>query len=129
MAETHINTNKLDYQIIAPYTRSVLPDNSVIYLKYREDGENTLKLRPSSWRGEYTITAEYKRVSLERIITIKRTSTNRYYVTYCEVGIQTQSVVLCSMTEVNEFLRQNAVNRLDRVRNETAAAPIGAALR
>ena len=52
MAETHINTNKLDYQIIAPYTRSALPDNSVIYLKYREDGENNLKLRPSSWRGE-----------------------------------------------------------------------------
>lgn len=113
MAETHINTNKLDYQIIAPYTRSALPDNSVIYLKYREDGENNLKLRPSSWRGEYTLTAEYKRVTLERIITIKRTSTNRYFVTYCEVGIQTQSVVLCSMTEVNEFLRQNAVNRLD----------------
>ena len=58
MAETHINTNKLDYQIIAPYTRSALPDNSVIYLKYREDGENNLKLRPSSWRGEYTLTAE-----------------------------------------------------------------------
>lgn len=41
MAETHINTNKLDYQIIAPYTRSALPDNSVIYLKYREDDRDT----------------------------------------------------------------------------------------
>ena len=64
MAETHINTNKLDYQIIAAYERREQPDGSVLYVKYREEGENTIKMRPSSWRGEYTITAEYKRKSL-----------------------------------------------------------------
>ena len=54
MAETHINTNKLDYQIIAAYERREQPDGSVLYVKYREEGENTIKMRPSSWRGEYT---------------------------------------------------------------------------
>lgn len=43
MAETHINTNKLDYQIIAAYERREQPDGSVLYVKYREEGENTLK--------------------------------------------------------------------------------------
>lgn len=81
MAETHINTNKLDYQIIAAYERREQPDGSVLYVKYREEGENTLKMRPSSWRGEYTITAEYKRKSLDRFISINRTSTNSYYLT------------------------------------------------
>ena len=52
MAETHINTNKLDYQIVAAYERREQPDGSVLYVKYREEGENTIKMRPSSWRGE-----------------------------------------------------------------------------
>ena len=114
MAETHINTNKLDYQIIAAYERREQPDGSVLYVKYREEGENTIKMRPSSWRGEYTITAEYKRKSLDRFISINRTSTNNYYLTYCEVGRRTQSAVLRSMLEVNEYLRQYAVSRLDK---------------
>lgn len=114
MAETHINTNKLDYQIIAAYERREQPDGSVLYVKYREEGENTIKMRPSSWRGEYTVTAEYKRKFLDRFISIKRTSTNSYYLNYCEVGKQTQSAVLRSMVEVNEYLRQYAVSRLDK---------------
>ncbi len=114
MAETHINTNKLDYQIIAAYERREQPDGSVLYVKYREEGENTIKMRPSSWRGEYTITAEYKRKSLDRFISINRTSTNCYYLTYCDVGKQTRSAILRSMVEVNEYLRQYAVSRLDK---------------
>ena len=114
MAETHINTNKLDYQIIAAYERREQPAGSVLYVKYREEGENTIKMRPSSWRGEYTITAEYKRKSLDRFISINRTSTNSYYLTYCEVGRRTRSAILRSMLEVNEYLRQYAVSRLDK---------------
>ena len=111
--DDHINTNKLDYQIVGPFQKSELPDGSVLFLEYKETGKNDLELQKHSWDSEaYTIRMKTKTKTLSRFISIKRTSTNNYFLQACEVGQKTVGGNFRSMTEINEYLRKNFTARI-----------------
>ena len=111
--DDHINTNKLDYQIVGPFQKSELPDGSVLFLEYKETGKNDLELQKHSWDSEaYTIRMKTKTKTLSRFISIKRTSTNNYFLQACEVGQKTVGGNFRSMTEINEYLRKNFTVRI-----------------
>lgn len=113
MADSHINTNKLDYQIVAEYNkREYQPDGSVLFLKIVEEGENNVQLQRACYGGEYLLRMTNKRQRLVKFISIKRNSTNRYYLTACEVGARTYCAVFGSVVEINEWLRENFTARL-----------------
>ena len=113
MADTHINWNKLDYQIIAEYTRrDTQPDGSVLFLKEAEEGEDKADLPPSYYAGEYKIRFTHKTRRLVKFITIKRKSTNNYFLIACEVGVRTEGGNFSSMAEINRFLRENFTDRI-----------------
>lgn len=111
--DNHINTNKLDYQIVGPFQKSELPDGSVLFLEYKETGKNDLELQKHSWDSEaYTIRMKTKTKTLSRFISINRTSTNNYFLLACEVGQKTVGGNFRSMTEINEYLRKNFTARI-----------------
>lgn len=112
--DNHINTNKLDYQIVGPFQKSELPDGSVLFLEYKETGKNELELQNGySWEGDtYTLRMKTKTKTLSRFISIKRTSTNNYFLQACEVGQKTVGGNFRSMTEINEYLRKNFTARI-----------------
>ena len=111
--DDHINTNKLDYQIVGPFQKSELPDGSVLFLEYKETGKNDLELQKHSWDSEaYTIRMKTKTKTLSRFISINRTSTNNYFLQACEVGQKTVGGNFRSMTEINEYLRKNFTARI-----------------
>lgn len=87
MADTNINVNKIDYQIRAEYNqRADLPDGSVLFLKYVEEGKDSATLTPSYYAGEYRVQFTHKAKRLTKFISIKRKSTNNYFMIACEVG-------------------------------------------
>ena len=113
MADTNINLNKLDDQIMLPMQRVEMPDGSVLLLQYEEKGENGVVMEKSNyWGSDYLLTMKTKKVTLKRFISIRRTSTNNYFLMACEVGQKTVGGNLRSMTEVNEYLRENFMARL-----------------
>ena len=48
MADTNINLNKLDDQIVLPMQRVEMPDGSVLLLQYEEKGENGVVMEKSN---------------------------------------------------------------------------------
>ena len=119
MADSNINVNKIDFMILAEYTQKEhQPDGSVLYLKFVQEGADGLELERNTYRGEYTFRITHKRVRLVKFFSIKRNSTNRYYLTACEVGMRTFCGQFESMLKVNEWLRDNFTERLDKNRGK-----------
>lgn len=113
MADTNINVNKIDYQIRAEYNqRADLPDGSVLFLKYVEEGKDSATLTPSYYAGEYRVQFTHKIKRLTKFISIKRKSTNNYFMIACEVGVRTEGGNFSSMTEINRFLQENFTTRI-----------------
>lgn len=113
MADTNINVNKIDYQIRAEYNqRADLPDGSVLFLKYVEEGKDSATLTPSYYAGEYRVQFTHKAKRLTKFISIKRKSTNNYFMIACEVGVRTEGGNFSSMTEINRFLQENFTTRI-----------------
>ena len=91
MADTNINVNKIDYQIRAEYDRREnLPDGSVLFLKTVEEGKDSAVISPYYYEGEYKVSFTHKTKHLEKFISIKRKSTNNYFMIACEVGVRTE---------------------------------------
>lgn len=112
MADSNINMNKIDFAILSEYTqKEYQPDGSVLYLKFIEEGENAAALH-KSYNG-YVLELSHKIKRLVKFFSIKRNSTNRYYLTACEVGKRTFCGQFESMLKINEWLRDNFTVRLD----------------
>ena len=113
MADTNINVNKIDYQIRAGYNRrELLPDGSVLFMLEIEEGSEEAKITPSIYGGDYRVTFKHKTKRLVKFVTIKRKSTNNYFMIACEVGVRTEGGNFSSMTEINRFLREKFTERL-----------------
>ena len=113
MADTNINVNKIDYQIRAEYDRREnLPDGSVLFLKTVEEGKDSAEVTPSYYGGEYRLRFTHKTQRLVKFISIKRKSTNNYFLIACEVGVRTEGGNFSSMTEINRFLQENFTERI-----------------
>lgn len=113
MADTNINVNKIDYQIRAEYDRREnLPDGSVLFLKTVEEGKDSAVISPYYYAGEYKVSFTHKTKHLEKFISIKRKSTNNYFMIACEVGVRTEGGNFSSMTEINRFLQENFTARI-----------------
>lgn len=113
MADTNINVNKIDYQIRAEYDRREnLPDGSVLFLKTVEEGKDSAVISPYYYAGEYKVSFTHKTKRLEKFISIKRKSTNNYFMIACEVGVRTEGGNFSSMTEINRFLQENFTARI-----------------
>ena len=112
--DDHINTNKLDYQITSAFQKQELPDGSVLFVQYKTTGKDELEMtRACSWDpNQYTVKMRTKTVTLFRLISIRRTSTNNYFMTAIEAGVKTAGGAFRSMTEINEYLREHFAARL-----------------
>ncbi len=94
--------DKIDFAILSEYTQKEhQPDGSLLCLKFVEEGEDAV----------LDVSRKVKR--LVKFFSIKRNSANRYYLTACEVGVYMYCGQFNSMSECNEWLRDNFTTRLD----------------
>ena len=107
--------DKIDYAILSEYTqKEYQPDGSLLCLKYVEEGEDAVTLRKGCY-GSYTLDVSRKIRRLVKFFSIKRNSANRYYLTACEVGAYMYCGQFNSMSDCNEWLRDNFPVRLDTI--------------
>lgn len=117
--------DKIDFAILSEYTQKEhQPDGSLLCLKFAEEGEDAVALH-KGYYGSYTLDVSRNVKRLVKFFSIKRNSANRYYLTACEVGAYMYCGQFNSMSECNDWLRDNFTVRLDamarQARGKTAA--------
>lgn len=109
-----VKITKLDFEIVSFFDERIFqPDGSVLFLRHEIEGENAATIRPGyGGQGSYIVEFEHTRKRLHSFVSIKRKSTNNYFLIVCEVGVRTLGGNFQSMTEINAYLRENFFSQL-----------------